>query len=167
MAVEKWKQYLQHQEFIISTDHQSLTYLGDQHLHSDMQKKAMARLMNLKFKIVYKKGKDNIAADALSRVGHLMAIQGVSEAQPLWIQEVLNSYKTDSSAQELLLQLAILSPNQDGFSLDNGIIKKHGKIWVGSNSALQTKVINAFHASAIGGHSGGQATYQRLKQLFS
>jgi hypothetical protein len=59
----------------------------------------MARLMNLKFKIVYKKGKDNVAADALSRVGHLMAIQGVSEVQPLWIQEVLNSYKTDSSAQ--------------------------------------------------------------------
>jgi hypothetical protein len=167
MVVEKWRQYLQHQEFIISTDHQSLTYLGDQHLHSDMQKKAMARLMNLKFKIVYKKGKDNIAAYALSRVGHLMAIQGVSEVQPLWIQEVLNSYKTDSSAQGLLLQLAILSPNQDGFSLDNDIIKKHGKIWVGSNSALQTKLINAFHASAIGGHSWGQATYQRLKQLFS
>jgi hypothetical protein len=111
MVVEKWRQYLQHQEFIISTDHQSLTYLGDQHLHSDMQKKAKARLMNLKFKIVYKKGKDNIAAYALSRVGHLMAIQGVSEVQPLWIQEVLNSYKTDSSAQGLLLQLAILSPN--------------------------------------------------------
>jgi hypothetical protein len=39
MAVEKWRQYLKHQEFIISTDHQSLTYLGDQHLHSDMQKR--------------------------------------------------------------------------------------------------------------------------------
>jgi hypothetical protein len=38
---------------------------------------------------------------------------------------------------------------------------------VGSNSALQIKLINAFHASAFGCHSGGQATYQRLKQLFS
>jgi hypothetical protein len=57
-----------------------------------MQKKAMARLMNLKFKIVYNKGKDNVAVDALSQVGHVMAIQGVSEIQPLWILEVLNSY---------------------------------------------------------------------------
>jgi hypothetical protein len=25
MAVDKWRQYIQHQEFIIKTDHQSLT----------------------------------------------------------------------------------------------------------------------------------------------
>jgi hypothetical protein len=38
---------------------------------------------------------------------------------------------------------------------------------VGNNSALQTKLISAFHASAIGGHSGIEATYQRLKHLFA
>jgi hypothetical protein len=38
----------------------------------------MTRLMGLEFKIGYRKGKDNIAADALSRVAHLMAIQAVS-----------------------------------------------------------------------------------------
>jgi hypothetical protein len=38
---------------------------------------------------------------------------------------------------------------------------------VGSNSALQTKLIAAFHSSAIRGHSGTQATYQRLKHMFS
>jgi hypothetical protein len=48
--------------------------------------------MGLHFRVVYRKGKDNVAADALSRVSHLMAIQGVSEATPLWMQEVLNSY---------------------------------------------------------------------------
>ena len=30
MAIEKWRQYLQQNEFIIQTDHKSLTYLGDQ-----------------------------------------------------------------------------------------------------------------------------------------
>jgi len=57
MAIEKWRQYLQQNEFIIQTDHKSLTYLGDQQLQSEMQKKAMARLMGLQFKIVYKPGK--------------------------------------------------------------------------------------------------------------
>ena len=32
MAIEKWRQYLQQNEFIIQTDHKSLTYLGDQQL---------------------------------------------------------------------------------------------------------------------------------------
>lgn len=82
MAVEKWRPYLQRQKFIIQTDHKSLAYLKDQNLHSEMQLKAMARLMGLHFRVVYKQGKDNLAADALSRVAHLMAIQAVSTLQP-------------------------------------------------------------------------------------
>jgi hypothetical protein len=36
MAVEKWRPYLQRQEFIIITDHKSLAFLNDQSLHSDL-----------------------------------------------------------------------------------------------------------------------------------
>lgn len=78
MAVEKWRPYLLRQEFIILTDHKSLAYLREQNLHSELQRKAMTRMMGLNFKIVYKQGKDNLAADALSRVAHMMAVQAVS-----------------------------------------------------------------------------------------
>ena len=125
----------------------------------------MTRLMGLQFKMVYKKGIDNTAADALSRVGHLMALQAVSEATPLWIQEVLNSYYTDSEAQSLLQSLAIHSSNAQGYYLDNGIIKKDNHIWLANNSALRTKVIYAFHSSPIGGHSGITTTYHKVKHL--
>jgi hypothetical protein len=64
MAVERWRPYLQRQEFIIRTDHKSLSYLCEQILHSDMQRKAMTRLMGLQFKVVYRKGKENLAANA-------------------------------------------------------------------------------------------------------
>ena len=37
---------------------------------------------------------------------------------------------------------------------------------MGSNSALQTKLIADFHSSAVGGHSGVQAFYQKIKRLF-
>jgi len=47
MVVERWRHYLQRQEFIILTDHKSLAYLQEQNLHSDMQRKAMTRLMGL------------------------------------------------------------------------------------------------------------------------
>jgi hypothetical protein len=50
--------------------------------------------------------------------------------------------------------------------LDNGLIKFKGKIWVGANAGLQTKLIEAFNSSPIGGHSGMQASYQWVKKLF-
>lgn len=144
MTVEKWRPYLQGQEFIIKTDHNSLSYLTEQNLHSEMQCKAMTRLMGLQFKVVYKQGKENVVADALSRMGHLLALQAVSTPQPLWLQEVENSYVTDQLAQKLLTQLAVHSPNEQGFALDNGLIRFHGKIWVGQNSAIQTKIVSAY-----------------------
>ena len=154
MAVERWRQYMNRGEFIIKIDHKSLAFLTEQNLHSDMQRKAMTRLMGLQFRVVYKKGKDNLAAVALFRVGHMMALQAVSQAQPQWLQAVVNSYVTDARAQDLLAQLAVHSPNAQGYSLDQGLIRYHGRIWVGTNSAVQTQIINALHASAIGGHSG-------------
>jgi hypothetical protein len=57
--------------------------------------------------------------------------------------------------------------NADGYELQQGVIKFNGKIWVGANVGLQTKLIQAFHASALGGHSGIQATYQRIHKLFA
>lgn len=107
--------------------------------------------MGLNFKIIYKKGKENLAADALSRVAHLLPLQVVSTVQPAWVQEVVNSYATDSKAQHLLQKLAVVSPDTEGFSLDKGLIRHHGHIWIGHNSALQTKLIAAFHSSPIGG----------------
>ncbi|KAK1613947.1 hypothetical protein QYE76_019464 [Lolium multiflorum] len=98
MAVERWRPYLQRGEFLIKTDHHSLRYLEDQNLQSPLQRKAMARLMGLQFKITHRKGGENNAADSLSRVGHLMAIQTCATVQPTWLQEVLNSYVTDQDA---------------------------------------------------------------------
>lgn len=62
--------------------------------------------------------------------------------------------------------LAVHSPNEQGFSLSQGLIKFKDKVWIAHNLALQTKVIAALHSSAIGGHSGSKATYHRVKQLF-
>lgn len=72
----------------------------------------------------------------------------------------------DTRAQGLLTKLAISPDAKPGFSLTQGLLRFKGKIWVGANSGLHSKLIEAFHASPIGGHSGIQATYQRVKKLF-
>ena len=41
------------------------------------------------------------------------------------------------------------------------------RLWIGANTALQTKIISAFHDSAVGGHSGVTATYQWVRKLFA
>jgi hypothetical protein len=42
-------------------------HLGQQKLQQGLQQKAFIKLMGLQYRIVYKKGKENKAADALSR----------------------------------------------------------------------------------------------------
>jgi hypothetical protein len=95
-----------------------------------------------------------------------MALSQVYEVQPIWVQEVLNSYETNMEAQELKTQLLIQSPNEQGYNLHQGIIRRNGVIWIGDNYALRTKLITALHDNAAGGHSGVHATYHRVKKMF-
>lgn len=167
MAVDKWRCYLQRGPFIIKTDHKSLCHLDDQILGTELQQKAMTKLMGLQYSFQYKRGVDNIVADALSRMPSSSQFCALSVVQPIWIQEVINSYTVDPQAQQLLAELAVHSPNSQGYSLTQGIIRFQNKIWIGSNAGLHTKLIQAFHASALGGHSGIAATYHRIKKLFA
>jgi hypothetical protein len=165
MAIDKWRQYLQRGHFTILTDHKSLCNLSEQQLTSDLQRKAMSKLVGLQFEFKYKRGIENGAADSLSRVGHLM-VTHTSSCRPDWIQEVLNSYTNDSAMTILLQELAVQSPNEKGYALENGLITYKGRMVIGDNLALQTKLIVALHSSAVGGHSGIHATYKRLKPLY-
>jgi hypothetical protein len=83
-----------------------------------------------------------------------MTLALVSEVQPVWLQEILNSYAIDLQAQQLLQKLVIQSPDEDGYFLQQGVIRKDQQIWVGENCALRTKIIVALHDSSLGGHSG-------------
>ena len=88
MAVEQWRSYLQLAEFHILTDHKSLVQLEDQRLHTSWQQKVFTKLLGLQYRIVYKKGVDNGAADALSRALVLQCV-AMSVCQPEWLLEVL------------------------------------------------------------------------------
>lgn len=80
MVVDKWRQYLKRGLFIIKIDHQSLAHLNDQTLTTDLQRKAMHKLVGMEFKIQYKKGVDNGATYDLSRMGHLLTTEIISKA---------------------------------------------------------------------------------------
>jgi hypothetical protein len=81
LALDQWRAYLQYGEFHILTDQKSLSQLAEQRLHTPWQQKVFSKLLGLSYKIIYRKGTDNRAANALSRypVGSCAAI---SVAQP-------------------------------------------------------------------------------------
>lgn len=104
MAVDQWRCYLQHDEFHIVTDHKSLVQLTEQRLHTSWQKKVFTRLIGLQYRIIYRQGADNGAADALSRAPHVQC-SSVSVCQPRWLDEVRQSYTSDASVQDLFRML--------------------------------------------------------------
>jgi len=80
---------------------------------------------------------------------------------------VVEGYADDPIAQELLTSLAVDQTNSKGYSLDNGVIRFKGRVWLGTNRLAQEHVMQALHISAVGGHLGGLATYQWIKSLFA
>jgi hypothetical protein len=166
MAIDKWKSYLQHGEFTIVTDHKSLLHLADQKLTSDIQHKAFLKLLGFQYSIVYKKGKENSAADALSRQHHAAEVQAISVSKPRWLEIIVEYYAIDPEAKKLLTELCISHENDRGYQLKDGLIIYKGKIWLGSHKEAHEAVMLALHNSGIGGHSGMKATYHKIKSLF-
>lgn len=82
MAVDRWRSYLLRGPFVIKTDHKALCHLDDQTLDTELQKKAMTKLIGLQYKFQYKKGVENKSADALSKVGHFF---GIYVVQSVWV----------------------------------------------------------------------------------
>jgi hypothetical protein len=168
LAVQQWRSYLQHSEFVIFTDQKSLTQLSEQRIHTHWQQKVFTKLLGLQYKVVYRKGSENRAADALSRKSaHDSVCAAISSVTPRWIQEVLDGYRNDPNALSLLAKLAIDADAVPHFTLSSGLLKFKNRIWIGQNPALQQKLLSACHSSAVGGHSGFPVTYMRMKKLFA
>jgi hypothetical protein len=67
----------------------------------------------------------------------------------------------------LLTKLDVDPAAVPNYILVNGLLKYKNRIWVGSNSALQMKLLHACHVNAIGGHSRVPVTYLRPKKMFA
>ena len=80
-------------QFVIKTDHQSLKYLLQQGLHTQLQKKGMTKLMGLDYTIQYKKGQDSVVADALSCCMEKVETTAILAAIPEWYQELASNYE--------------------------------------------------------------------------
>ena len=67
-AVRTWGPYLLGKKIFIQTDHRSLKYFMEQHIRTSEQQNWVAKLLGYDYEIVYRPGRENLVADALSWV---------------------------------------------------------------------------------------------------
>ena len=134
LAVQQWRSYLQLGEFVIRTDHKSLTHLFDQRLHTVWQQNALTKLMGLQYKIVYKKEILNGVVDGLSRKPNPDSqVFSVSIVKPLWLERVALSYAQDNLVQRILQRKAFDEAAEPLFTYRDGLLCYQGRIWVGAD----------------------------------
>lgn len=151
MAVDQWRPYLQHGHFVIKIDKKSPIHLDDQRLTSSWQHKAYPKLLGLNYTICYKKGSENSATDALSRMPSSpnQEVFATSVVQPTWLQQFIDHYPKDPAVSKLLASLTLHTPNGH-FSLSNGVIYYKNRIWLAGNTEAQMKVLLLFTLQPLG-----------------
>jgi hypothetical protein len=123
------------------------------------------KLMGLQYKIQYKAGSSNRAADALSCC-ESKVVGAISTCAPSWQENLAAGYLENEEDKKLLAALSVPGSHPTGFSLVDGLIRYKSRNWIGHNDVAQ-HVLQALHVSGIGGHSDIQGTYHRVKSLFA
>ena len=135
-AIKHFRPYLFGRKFIVVTDHKPLIWLFRVKDPGSRLLKWRIKLEEFDFEIIYKSGKMNTNADALSRM-------------PTTINLIETNESVDSSGEES-------DTNNDSE------IEKIDK----EDSERKLKILSDFHNSPLGGHSGMNRTYKRLKQFY-
>ncbi|KAK1602195.1 hypothetical protein QYE76_018179 [Lolium multiflorum] len=134
-VLEVWQHYLWPREFIIHSDHESLKYLKSQHTLNKRHAKWVEFIESFPYVIKYKKGKDNVVADALSRKLTLL----------------LTRLDFHCSIEKGI----------DDFYLHQGFLFKGNKLCV-PMSSLRLLLLQESHGGGLMGHFGREKTYAML-----
>ena len=106
IAVKKWIGYMVERPFTVKIDQESLKYLLEQKIGTPAQQKWFAKLLGYNFVVEYKKGKDNLVANALSRKVEIEEFNPdddvfdavlcmASFLTPAWLANLKASYASD------------------------------------------------------------------------
>jgi hypothetical protein len=166
-VVELWRPYLLGKRFQIKTDHQSLKYFLEQHISSQEKKKWVTKLFGYDYEIIYKKGKDNVVADALSRKyedeGSLFSLSFIV---PDWLQAVHQEWLQDPKSSQLIQQLQNKAQAPPRYSWLQDELRYKGCLYLSKQSKLKSTILFELHATPTVGHSGFTKTYDRVKRSF-
>lgn len=150
VAVQKRRSYLIGKHFTIKTDHQSIKYLIDQRISTPSQYKWLARLMVYDYSITYKKGQDNLVADALSRLPTIeVQFHTISHVSSDFVERIRTSYIADAHLQQLMQRLQQNPMINPLYLLRGGVLYRNGRIVVGVDKELRKEILQQLYDGAV------------------
>jgi hypothetical protein len=152
--------------FQIKTNHQSLKYFLEQRISSPEQQKWVTKVFRYDYEIIYKKGKDNVVADALSQKyedeGSLFSLSFIV---PNWLQAVHQEWLHDPKSLHLIQQLQCNAPASPRYSWLHDELRYKGHFYLSKQSKLKSTVLSELHATPTTKHSRFTKTYDRVKHF--
>jgi len=152
--------------FIIRTDHKSQQYILSQRLTTTFQQKWLVKLMEFDFTIEFKQGRENCAADALSRL-EAVDCQAMTPIIPEsnTLNRIIDSWQADPDIKKLIQDLKTVACSHKHHTWHHNELRRKGRLVVGKDAALRTDLLQWIHVGPTSGHSGQEATLKRLKSV--
>jgi hypothetical protein len=163
LSIQHWRPYLLGRKFTVSTDQKSLKQLLQQKIVTADQQNWVAKLLGNDFDIVYKQGKLNRGADALSRINEGAEMCAINSYLK-WTQEeqVQAENQKDNKLQQIVKELQEDPSKWPGYECRQGTLFYEGRLVISKQSQLIPSLLEEFHSSPHGGHSGFYKTYRRI-----
>ncbi|XP_045803285.1 uncharacterized protein LOC123896906 [Trifolium pratense] len=163
LCIQHWRHYLLGKEFVVYTDHKSLKHFLQQRISSPDQQCWLAKLLGYQFEVRYKPGLENKAADALSRCYDETELNSIV-SYPTWDekQKLLDEIATDPYIQNMIKKVQDNPNDKPGFVVKQGVLLYHDRLVISPHSPSIPWLLEEFHCTPAGGHSGFLRTYRRL-----
>ncbi|KAF8407056.1 hypothetical protein HHK36_006181 [Tetracentron sinense] len=121
----------------VRTDHRSLKYLLEQRISTVTQQKWLSKLLGYDYEIIFRKGADNVAADALSRQfeesGTAMAI---SFPYTTWVDDATRRWVLDPDLCSIVDKLKENPHSVPHFTWERDILRYKGRLFSGKTVGI-------------------------------
>lgn len=176
-ALERWQHYLEPKLFTVVTDHSALQWVMSSTKTTSRLIRWVLRLQKFDFVIEYRKGRLNVAPDALSRIhpqpGCSLYVRQTEKsdlpitAAAIWEEQhkdpvIIKLFQTLAGDDQLKNQYEVIEDKlYHTTQLKSG--QRHYRVYL--PNSLISAVLHHYHSNPLSGHMGIYKTYQRLHDI--